>query len=94
MNPVSRLFGLFTAALTALLLVACGDSNEPVVEVKRQPTPYQIPLAQAATSATGGWAPTCAGSVSGVPNSCHESASSRRLFSATKTRNGLRKRTL
>ncbi len=60
MNPVSRLFGLFAAALTALLLVACGDSNEPVVEVKRQPTPYQIPLAQAATSATGGWAHTCA----------------------------------
>jgi alpha-tubulin suppressor-like RCC1 family protein len=60
MNPLSRLFRLLAAIATALVFTACGDNNEPVVEVKRQPTPFQVPLAQAATSAAAGWAHTCA----------------------------------
>lgn len=65
MKSTSNLFvracGLLAALATALLVAACGDSNDdPVVEIKRQPTPYQIPLAQPVTSAAGGWAHTCA----------------------------------
>lgn len=60
MNPVSRLFGLLAALAVTLVVTACSDNNDQVVEVKRQPTPFQVPLAQAVASATGGWAHTCA----------------------------------
>jgi alpha-tubulin suppressor-like RCC1 family protein len=60
MNPVSRFFGLLAALVAASMLVACGDDNRPVVEVKRQPTPLQVTLAQPVTAAGAGWAHTCA----------------------------------
>jgi alpha-tubulin suppressor-like RCC1 family protein len=60
MIPLSRFFAPVAVAVAALLLAACGSDNDTVVQVKRQTTPYQVPLGQAATRASAGWAHTCA----------------------------------
>jgi alpha-tubulin suppressor-like RCC1 family protein len=54
-----RVAGLF-AVLLALVLAGCSDNDDRYVEVRRQPTPIQVTLAQPASSASAGWAHTCA----------------------------------
>lgn len=60
MSSPARSVGLRVALSVLLSLAACGGYDDDPVEIKLQPTPYQIPLAQSATSAGAGWAHTCA----------------------------------
>ena len=52
---------VLAAAAVASVLAGCnyGDDNR-AVEVRRQPTPLQVTLAQAVTTSNAGWAHTCA----------------------------------
>ena len=61
MSPVSRCFSALAIVLAALLLAACGDdNNDHIIQVRTQPTPMQVSLAQPVVSANAGWAHTCA----------------------------------
>lgn len=51
------------------LLGACNnDDDDRTVEVRRQPTPLQVALAQPVTTANAGWAHTCAVLTGGTMN--------------------------
>lgn len=60
MKPIRQRLGVLAPLLALTWLAACGGSNDDTIELKSEPTPYQVRLAQAAVSVSGGWAHTCA----------------------------------
>src|SRR5262249_33569377 len=71
MKEGSRCFGVVAMFLATLLLVGCGyddNNNDYVIQVRVQPTPIQVSLAQPVTQASAGWAHTCAVLADGSAN--------------------------
>ena len=60
MNSIRCRFGVLVPLLALALLPACGGSDDDTIQLKNEPTPYLVPLAQPATSVSAGWAHTCA----------------------------------
>ena len=60
MNSIKRSIGFLVLVLALPWLSACGGNDDHAIDLKREPTPFQVPLAQAAASASAGWAHTCA----------------------------------
>src|SRR5438874_1333574 len=61
MKSLLRCFVFVGAAGAASLLGGCNYNDDyPAIEVKRQPTPLQVTLAQPVTTSSAGWAHTCA----------------------------------
>jgi len=60
MVPMHRSVGFLVAVFALPWLSACGGDDDFRIELKSQPTPLQVPLAQAATSVSAGWAHSCA----------------------------------
>ena len=60
MNSITRGIGFLVLVFALPWLAACGGGDDRTIHLKNEPTPFQVPLAQAAGSVSAGWAHSCA----------------------------------